>query len=118
VTALVKDIVSIGSGFGEFTKLEYGMDESDWRATSGTSDGYIVGWWEGKVGAVEFPPTTCGEVSWIVEGRIALTDKNGERREFVAGEGYLLPQGFEGRWETIEDAKKFYVLLEPAAAVG
>lgn len=49
---------------------------------------------------------------WLVEGKIALTDVNGERKEFTAGEGYLLPAGFAGRWETLVDAKKFYVLLE------
>ena len=112
MTKLVRDIIALGAGIGEYTKLNFGMDESDWRAAQGQSRNYIVGWWEGKVGAVEFPETTADEVVWLVEGRIALTDAEGNRKEFRAGEGYLLPAGFAGRWETIEDAKKFYVLLE------
>ncbi|AJY09343.1 cupin domain-containing protein [Burkholderia dolosa] len=109
---LIKDIVPLGARIGEFTKLDFGMDESDWRAAEGSSGNYIVGWWEGKVGAVEFPATAADEAVWLVEGRIALTDVEGNRKEFASGDGYLLPAGFAGRWETIEDAKKFYVLLE------
>lgn len=114
MSKLVQDIVPLGAGIGEFTKLEYGMDESDWRASVGKNNNYVIGWWEGKVGAVDFPETTADEAVWLVEGKIALTDAKGERKEFNAGEGYLLPAGFAGRWETLEDAKKFYVVLEQA----
>ncbi|CAB3750011.1 cupin [Burkholderia puraquae] len=112
MTKLIKDILPLGAGIGEFTKLDFGMDESDWRAAEGKSGNYIVGWWEGKAGSVEFPDTAADEAVWLVEGRIALTDVEGNRKEFAPGQGYLLPAGFAGRWETIEDAKKFYVLLE------
>lgn len=112
MSKLIQDIVQLGAGLGEFTQLDFGMDESDWRATEGQSGKYVIGWWEGKVGAVDFPATTADEAVWLVEGKIALTDVNGERKEFTAGEGYLLPAGFAGRWETLVDAKKFYVLLE------
>lgn len=112
MSKLIQDIVQLGAGQGVFTKLEFGMDESDWRATEGQSGKYAIGWWEGKVGAVDFPATTADEAVWLVEGKVALTDVNGGRKEFAAGEGYLLPAGFAGSWETLEDAKKFYVLLE------
>jgi uncharacterized protein len=112
MSKLVKDIVLLGAGEGEFTKLEFGMDEIDWRGAVGDSQKYIVGWWEGKVGAVDFPETAADEAVWLTEGRIALTDVEGNRKEFSKGQGYLLPAGFAGRWETLEDAKKFYVLLE------
>ncbi|WP_069266139.1 cupin domain-containing protein [Paraburkholderia nodosa] len=114
MSKLIQDIVPLGAGIGEFTKLEYGMDESDWRATVGKNNHYVIGWWEGKVGVVDFPATTADEAVWLVEGKIALTDANGARKEFAAGQGYLLPAGFAGRWETLEDAKKFYVVLEQA----
>ncbi|MGS1036236.1 cupin domain-containing protein [Burkholderia glumae] len=114
MSKLIHDIVLLGAGLGEFTRLDYGMDECDWRACAGKSRGYVVGWWEGKVGSVEFPATEADEAVWLVEGRIALTDVEGNRREYSAGQGYLLPAGFAGRWETLEDAKKFYVLLEQA----
>ncbi|GAB7538150.1 cupin domain-containing protein [Burkholderia sp. 22PA0099] len=114
MSKLVQDIVPLGAGLGDFTRLDYGMDECDWRASAGKSGGHVVGWWEGKVGAVDFPATEADEAVWLVEGRIALTDAEGTRKEFAAGQGYLLPAGFAGRWETLEDAKKFYVVLEKA----
>lgn len=114
MSKLIKDIVLLGAGEGEFTKLDFGMDEMDWRGAAGESRQYIAGWWEGKVGAVDFPETAADEAVWLTGGRIALTDVEGNRKEFAAGQGYLLPAGFAGRWETLEDAKKFYVVLEKA----
>ncbi|WP_321787717.1 cupin domain-containing protein [Paraburkholderia sp. J94] len=113
MSKLIHDVKELGAGLGDYTKLDYGMDEGDWRGAEGQSGNYVVGWWEGKVGSVEFPATGADEAVWLVEGKIALTDVNGGRKEFTAGQGYLLPAGFAGRWETVEDAKKFYVLLEP-----
>jgi len=57
MTKLIRDILPLGAGIGEFTKLDFGMDESDWRAAEGKSGSYLIGWWEGKVGSVEFPET-------------------------------------------------------------
>jgi uncharacterized cupin superfamily protein len=54
------------------------------------------------------------EIVWLAQGRIALTDVQGGRVEFAAGDAYRLPAGFAGRWETLEDAKKLYLLLDPA----
>jgi uncharacterized cupin superfamily protein len=114
MTKLAQDIKTLGAGVGSFTRLDFGMDEADWCALQGPSKGHTVGWWEGKVGAVDFPATTADEIVWLAEGRIALTDLEGGRREFKAGQAYLLPAGFAGRWETLEDAKKLYILLEKA----
>ncbi|MFH7042264.1 cupin domain-containing protein [Paucibacter sp. JuS9] len=114
MTKLVQDIKRLGAGVGTHAKLDFGMDEDDWCALQGSSKGHLVGWWEGKVGAVSFPATATDEVVWLAEGRVALTDVEGGRVEFRAGEAYLLPAGFAGRWETLEDAKKLYVLLDPA----
>lgn len=112
MTKTVADIVAIESGIADFQKLNYGMDESDWRAAEGKNGIYAVGLWEGKVGALDFPAMPYDEACWVTQGRIALVDGAGGRREFGAGQGYVLPRGFAGRWETLEDAKKFYVVLE------
>ncbi|MEH0164765.1 cupin domain-containing protein [Paucibacter sp. JuS9] len=111
---LIADITRLGAGVGAHTALNYGMDEDDWCALRGPASGYTVGWWEGRVGAVDFPATTADEIVWLAEGRIALIDQAGGRIEFRAGDSYRLPAGFAGRWETLEDAKKLYVLLDKA----
>lgn len=108
----VADIIDIQGSLANFQQLDYGMDEADWRAASGGNSAYGVGLWEGKAGDVEFPAMPYAEACWIIEGRIALCDEQGGRKEFGAGQGYILPKGFAGRWITIADAKKFYVTLE------
>ncbi|MRW91792.1 DUF861 domain-containing protein [Duganella sp. FT80W] len=108
----VADIIAINGGIAQFQKLDYGMDEADWRASSGSNSAYGVGLWEGKPGEVEFPAMPYDEACWIIEGQVALIDEQGSRKEFGAGQGYILPKGFAGRWITIADAKKFYVTLE------
>lgn len=112
MTKTVADIIALNTGIASFQKLDYGMDEGDWRAAEGSNKGYAVGLWEGKQGEVEFPAMPYDEACWITEGRVALIDSAGGRREFSAGQGYVLPKGFAGRWITMEDAKKFYVVLE------
>lgn len=110
-TKLLKDIITLGAGQGTFTALDFGMDESDWKTTEGGCNGYVVGWWAGEPGELDFPATTSDEAAWVTAGRVAITDTEGNRREFVAGEGYLLPKGFAGRWETLEAAQKLYVIF-------
>jgi uncharacterized protein len=102
----VNDIQPISFAAGAFTTLDYGMDESELRLGSAACRRYSLALWQGKVGAVDFPATETTEVCWLTEGKIALTD------EFSAGEGYVLPKGFAGRWETLVDAKKMALILE------
>nr|WP_249744646.1 hypothetical protein [Burkholderia pyrrocinia] len=64
MTKLIEGILPLGADIGEFTKLDFGMDESDWRANEGKSGNYIIGWREGKIGSVSFrkprPTKRCG----------------------------------------------------------
>lgn len=82
---LIKDILLLGVGVGEFMKFDFGMDESDWCVVEGKSGNYIVGWWEGKVGLVEFLEMVVDEVVWFVEGWIVLIDVEGNCKEFMLG---------------------------------
>jgi uncharacterized protein len=48
----------------------------------------------------------------LTRGRVALENLDGERWEFGPGEGFVIPAGFAGIWETIEDCTKFYAIFE------
>ena len=52
------------------------------------------------------------EFCCLTRGRVALENKDGQRWEFTAGDGFVVPAGFEGTWEVIEDCTKFYALFE------
>jgi uncharacterized cupin superfamily protein len=53
------------------------------------------------------------EFCCLTQGRVALEDAAGRRWEFAAGEAFVVPAGFEGSWEVIEDCTKFYAIFEP-----
>ena len=43
-----------------------------------------------------------------------LTASDGTACEFAAGDAFVVPAGFTGTWETLEPARKHYVILEGA----
>ena len=47
----------------------------------------------------------------MLSGRVALTDGSGRTEEFGPGDSYILPRGFEGRFEVLETLRKVYVLF-------
>ena len=55
---------------------------------------------------------TESEFCCLTRGRVALENLAGQRWEFGVGEGFVVPAGFEGSWEVIEDCTKFYALFE------
>jgi uncharacterized protein len=65
---------------------------------------------------------TCGR--WVVRytehefchllaGRVVLTSEEGERMEFGPGASFVIPAGFVGTWEVIEECRKLYAIFEP-----
>jgi uncharacterized protein len=48
----------------------------------------------------------------LTRGRVALENLEGERWEFGPGEGFVVPAGFAGTWEVVDDCTKFYAIFE------
>ena len=76
------------------------------------SEHFFAGIWHSSVGAKTVNYTE-EEVCVILEGRVRLTDVNGNAKEFGAGSIFALPAGFTGTWETLEAIKKVYVIWQP-----
>jgi uncharacterized cupin superfamily protein len=72
---------------------------------------FFAGIWQSSVGAKTVNYTE-EEVCIILEGRVRLTDLNGNAKEFGAGSTFALPAGFKGTWETLEPVKKVYVIWQ------
>jgi uncharacterized cupin superfamily protein len=75
------------------------------------SEQFFAGIWQSSVGAKNVNYTE-EEVCVILEGRVRLTDLNGNSKEFGTGSIFAVPAGFKGTWETIEAVKKVYVIWE------
>jgi len=52
------------------------------------------------------------EFCCLTRGRVVLENGAGQRWEFGPGEGFLVPSGFAGTWEVLEDCTKFYAIFE------
>lgn len=92
---------------------DYAEVTPDWREVehraSLTGDCAIVGAWEGEPGSVRIPVWPYDEVCVIQSGRVAIEDDDGQRREFGAGEAFVVPAGFDGWWHTLEPTQKVFV---------
>lgn len=55
---------------------------------------------------------TEDEFCYLIEGEAVITDADGHAETVRAGDAFCMPAGFEGTWESIGTAKKFYAIYE------
>jgi uncharacterized protein len=58
---------------------------------------------------------TENELCVMTAGRVVIESSGGERSSFAAGDAFVVPAGFEGTWEVIEDCTKIYAIFEARA---
>jgi uncharacterized protein len=71
-----------------------------------------AGIWQGEPGRWRVDYTE-DEFCHLLEGRVVLTDEAGGSRRFGPGASFVIPAGFRGTWETVERARKLYVVFQP-----
>ncbi|MCV6625421.1 MAG: cupin domain-containing protein [Cellvibrionaceae bacterium] len=52
------------------------------------------------------------EFCYLIDGEAILTDAQGNSERLNAGDAFVIPAGFEGSWETLGKATKFYAIYE------
>lgn len=52
----------------------------------------------------------------VISGRLCITDADGQASVFGPGEAGVIPTGFTGSFEVIEAVRKYYVVIDRAAA--
>jgi uncharacterized cupin superfamily protein len=55
---------------------------------------------------------TENELCVMTAGRVVIASASGERNTFVAGDAFVVPAGFSGTWEVLEDCSKIYAIFE------
>ena len=99
------------------SRLAPGSPMPEQHARNLYSDGtgrFHTGIWRSSVGAWRVSYTE-NELCVLTQGRVRLTTDDGRSWTFGPGECFLVPAGFNGLWETLEPARKFYAIHEPAA---
>jgi hypothetical protein len=86
-----------------------------WNHYSDPSQQFFAGIWSATRGSWRIQYTEH-EFCHLLEGRVLLTSSTGERWEFTVGDSFVVPAGFTGTWEVIEDCRKVYAIFEASAA--
>ncbi len=55
---------------------------------------------------------TENELCVMTAGRVVIESERGERSVFAAGDAFVVPAGFAGTWEVLEDCAKIYAIFE------
>jgi uncharacterized cupin superfamily protein len=73
----------------------------------------LSGTWDCTPGKWQADYSAKSEFCYILSGKVVLTDEDGVATTFVAGDSFVIPQGFMGTWEVVEKVQKLYVIVTP-----
>ena len=79
---------------------------------SDVSQQFFAGRWSSTRGKWRISYTES-ELCVMTAGRVALVSASGKRCEFGPGDAFVVPAGFQGVWEVLEDCTKLYAIFEP-----
>ncbi len=78
-----------------------------------SSDGRtFAGVWRASIGSWRVRYDEM-EYCHITQGCARITSSDGTVLEVQPGDGFVIPPGFEGVWEVLEDMEKHYVIVLP-----
>jgi uncharacterized cupin superfamily protein len=84
-----------------------------WNFFSDASGRFHAGRWSSTPGRWRVLYTE-NELCVMTAGRVVIHGSAGERLEFAAGDAFIVPAGFEGTWEVLEECTKIYAICYPA----
>ena len=61
---------------------------------------------------------TENELCVMTAGRVIIKSDSGESNTFVSGDAFVVPAGFSGTWEVLEDCGKIYAIFDRATLVA
>jgi triosephosphate isomerase len=69
-------------------------------------------WWCAAGGWPSPNPRATTEIFYVFEGHACVTDMDGTRNFFGPGDVVVLPKGWSGRWDVLEDIHKVWVVVD------
>jgi uncharacterized cupin superfamily protein len=85
-----------------------------WNLHSDVTGQFHAGRWASTAGAWRVHYTET-EFCHLLQGRVRIRSADGASWDFGPGDAFVVPAGFAGTWEVVEDAVKLYAIFEPAA---
>jgi uncharacterized protein len=83
-----------------------------WNYFTDATGTFFAGRWSGTRGKWRVRYTE-NELCVMTGGRVVITSDLGEANTFVSGDAFVVPAGFSGTWEVLEDCSKVYAIFEP-----
>ena len=111
----IADIQTLGIGEGsaivppvsDYVEVSDDWSETEFRAS--VPGDTLVGFWTGEPGWVRIDVWPYTEVCIIRSGSVEIEDAAGAKRRFGPGESFIIPEGFQGVWHTLEPCEKIFV---------
>jgi len=82
-----------------------------WNYFTDPSQQFFAGCWSATRGKWRVRYTE-NELCVITAGRVVIESQAGERTTFGPGDAFVVPAGFAGTWEVLEDCSKVYAIFE------
>ncbi len=83
-----------------------------WNYFTDSTQTFFAGRWSGTRGKWRVRYTE-NELCVMTAGRVVISSELGERHTFGPGDAFVIPAGFSGTWEVLEDCAKIYAIFEP-----
>jgi uncharacterized cupin superfamily protein len=83
-----------------------------WNYFTDSTQTFFAGRWSGTRGKWRVRYTE-NELCVMTAGRVVITSDSGESGAFGPGDAFVVPAGFSGTWEVLEDCSKVYAIFEP-----
>jgi hypothetical protein len=61
---------------------------------------------------------TENELCVMTAGKVLIESEAGQQSTFGAGDAFVVPAGFSGTWQVLEDCSKIYAIFESNAATA
>jgi uncharacterized protein len=92
-------------------------DTKTWPAFV-SPDGFVTsGVWESEAFCKKKSHPDSMEFCYILEGRVDISDTQGNVASFGAGDAFIVEAGFDGMWESLTRVRKYFVIARCQAEV-
>jgi uncharacterized cupin superfamily protein len=78
---------------------------------SDATEQFFAGTWSATRGKWRVRYTE-NELCVMAAGKVVIESTSGQRNSFAAGDAFVVPAGFSGTWEVLEDCSKIYAIFE------
>ncbi|MDB6089289.1 MAG: transcriptional regulator [Gammaproteobacteria bacterium] len=83
-----------------------------WNHFTDSTQTFFAGRWSATPGKWRVRYTE-NELCVLTSGRVVITSESGESGTFGPGDAFVIPAGFAGTWEVLEECSKIYAIFEP-----